>query len=89
MNYTEEKNGKMDISKAVDIANQFEISKQFWAYQVEHQVLGQPDSFINPVPHHAFVMDDNVPFLEKRYAAMIQNPFFKGMKFSEDPDVIK
>ncbi len=89
MNYTEEKNGKMDISKAAEVANQFEISKQFWAYQVEHKVLGQPNSFINPVPHHAFVMDDNVKFLEKRYAAMIQNPFFKGMKFTEDPNVIK
>ena len=32
MNYTEEKDGKMDISKAVKVASQFEIAKQFWAY---------------------------------------------------------
>ncbi|ESK36976.1 malate dehydrogenase (acceptor) [Acinetobacter nectaris CIP 110549] len=89
MNYTEEKDGKMDISKAVNVANQFEISKQFWAYQVNNQVLGQPNTFINPVPHHAFVWGDNVDFLEKRYAAMIKNPLFKGMEFTEDPELIK
>jgi malate dehydrogenase (quinone) len=78
MNYTEEKDGKMDISKAEKVASQFEVAKQFWAYQVKQGVLGTPTSFINPVPHHAFVMDDNVKFLEKRYAAMIKSPFFKA-----------
>lgn len=89
MNYTEEKDGKMDISKAVNVANQFEISKQFWAYQVNNHVLDKPNTFINPVAHEAFVWGDNVDFLEKRYAAMITHPMFKGMKFSKDPNVIK
>lgn len=52
-------------------------------------VLGQPNSFINPVPHIAFVWGDNVNFLEKRYAAMVKNPMFYGMKFSENPAEIK
>jgi malate dehydrogenase (quinone) len=84
MNYTEEKDGKMDISKAVKVASQFEIAKQFWAYQVKQGVLETPNTFINPVPHIAFVWGDNVNFMEKRYAAMIQNPLFAGMKLSED-----
>ena len=84
MNYTEEKDGKMDISKAVKVASQFEIAKQFWAYQVKQGVLETPSTFINPVPHIAFVWGDNVNFMEKRYAAMIQNPLFAGMKLSED-----
>ncbi|EOR05694.1 malate dehydrogenase (quinone) [Acinetobacter genomosp. 15BJ] len=84
MNYTEEKDGKMDISKAVNVAGQFEIAKQFWAYQVKQGVLGTPNTFINPVPHIAFVWGDNVNFMEKRYAAMVQNPLFAGMKLSED-----
>lgn len=54
MNYTPEKDGKVDIKKAIDTASQFEVSKQFWAYQVKNGVLGQPNSFINPVPHIAF-----------------------------------
>ncbi|KAA8733176.1 malate dehydrogenase (quinone) [Acinetobacter qingfengensis] len=89
MNYTEEKNGKMDVSKAENIAKQFEVAKQFWAYQVNQGVLGDPKTFINPVPHIAFVWGDNVQFLEKRYAAMTQSPLFKGMIMSEDPNVIK
>ncbi|OTG77665.1 malate dehydrogenase (quinone) [Acinetobacter sp. ANC 5054] len=89
MNYTSEKDGKMDISKAVNTASQFEVAKQFWSYQVNHGVLGNPKSFINPVPHIAFVWGDNVKFLEKRYAAMIKSPMFYGMKFTEDPKVIQ
>ncbi len=84
MNYTEEKDGKMDISKAINVAGQFEIAKQFWAYQVKQGVLETPNTFINPVPHIAFVWGDNVNFMEKRYAAMVQNPLFAGMKMSED-----
>lgn len=89
MNYTEEKNGKMEIAKAEKVASQFEVAKQFWSYQVKQGVLAEPKTFINPVPHIAFVWGDNVKFLEKRYAAMIQSPLFKGMKFTEDPAVIK
>ncbi|MDF2417047.1 malate dehydrogenase (quinone) [Acinetobacter beijerinckii] len=89
MNYTEEKDGKMDISKAVKVAGQFEIAKQFWAHQVKQGVLDTPNTFINPVPHIAFVWGDNVKFMENRYAAMIQDPLFAGMKISEDPAEIK
>lgn len=89
MNYTSEKDGKMDISKAVKVAEQFEVAKQFWSYQVKQGVLGEPKSFINPVPHIAFVWGDNVNFLEKRHAAMVKNPMFYGMKFTENPAEIK
>ncbi|TCB65869.1 malate dehydrogenase (quinone) [Acinetobacter sp. ANC 4178] len=89
MNYTSEKDGKMDITKAVKVAEQFEVAKQFWSYQVKQGVLGEPTSFINPVPHIAFVWGDNVNFLEKRYAAMVKNPMFYGMKFTENPAEIK
>lgn len=56
LNYTSEgKDGKIDISKAVNVNEQFEVSKQFWAYQVEQGVLSNPKSFINNVPHMSFV----------------------------------
>lgn len=89
MNYTSEKDGKMDISKAEKVASQYEVAKQFWAHQVQQGVLEQPKTFINPVPHIAFVWGDNVDFLEKRYAAMIKSPLFQGMEITEDPSVIK
>lgn len=77
MNYTPEKDGKVDIKKAIDTASQFEVSKQFWSYQVKNGVLGQPTSFINPVPHIAFVWGDSVNYMKKRYDAMIQSPMFE------------
>ncbi len=63
----------MDITKAVQVAEQFEVAKQFWSYQVKQGVLGEPTSFINPVPHIAFVWGDNVNFLRKNVmSAMVQ-----------------
>ncbi|WP_051918987.1 malate dehydrogenase (quinone) [Basilea psittacipulmonis] len=85
MNYTaEDKDGHIDIKRAENIASQFEVSKQFWAYQVKHGHLGNPKGFINPVPHIAFVMGNDVDFLKRRYAAMVKSPLFSDMVFSED-----
>jgi len=90
MNYTPEKeDGTVDAKKAVDINEQFEISKQFWAYQVKKQYLGDPRTFINNVPHMAFVWGDNVDFLRKRYAALTHENLFKGMLYSEDAAQIR
>ncbi|SHM89237.1 malate dehydrogenase (quinone) [Phytopseudomonas punonensis] len=91
LNYTPEKDdGTIDISKAVTINESFEISKQFWAYQVEQGVLKNPKSFINNVPHMSFVWGDkNTEFLKKRYEALQHSSLFRGMEFSEDPEQIK
>ncbi|MGY8829848.1 MAG: malate:quinone oxidoreductase, partial [Pseudomonadales bacterium] len=91
LNYTPElADGSIDISKAVAINESFEISKQFWAYQVERKVLNNPPSFINNVPHMSFVWgDDNVEFLKKRHAALQASSLFRGMEYSEDPQQIK
>ena len=78
----------MEIAKAEKVASQFEVAKQFWSYQVKQGVLAEPKHSLTQF-HIAFVWGDNVKFLEKRYAAMIQSPLFKGMKFTEDPAVIK
>ncbi|MDD2056181.1 malate dehydrogenase (quinone) [Pseudomonas sp. GD03860] len=86
LNYTSEgADGKIDISKAVGVNEQFEISKQFWAYQVEQNVLSNPKSFINNVPHMSFVWGEkNVEFLKKRHEALQHSSLFRGMEYSED-----
>ncbi|TPG57003.1 malate dehydrogenase (quinone) [Ewingella americana] len=91
MNYTPEKaDGSIDISKAVEINESFQISRQFWSYQVENGVLHDPRSFINSTPHMSFVWgDDNINFLRKRHAALQQSTLFRGMEYSEDPAKIK
>ncbi|MDI2144588.1 MULTISPECIES: malate dehydrogenase (quinone) [unclassified Pseudomonas] len=91
LNYTpEDENGKVSIPKAVEINEAFQISRQFWAWQVQQGVLKDPRSFINTTPHMSFVWgDDNIKFLKKRYEALQASPLFAGMQYSEDPAVIK
>ncbi|PLR37993.1 malate dehydrogenase (quinone) [Chimaeribacter californicus] len=91
MNYTPEKpDGSIDISKAVAINESFQISRQFWAYQVQRNVMHSPRSFINSVPHMSFVWgEDNINFLRKRHAALQQSTLFRGMEYSEDPAQIR
>lgn len=84
LNYTpEKKKGVVDCSKAMKIASQFEISKQFWAHLVHKGYLKSPEKFIRRVPHLSFVWgDENIAFLKKRYAGLTKSPLFKGMKFT-------
>jgi malate dehydrogenase (quinone) len=91
LNYTPEKtDGKVDIAKAIDINEDFQISRQFWAHQVKVGVLKNPRSFINSTPHMSFVWgDDNIRFLKRRHEALKASPLFQGMQYSEDPAQIK
>ncbi|MDQ7735625.1 malate dehydrogenase (quinone) [Halomonas sp. SpR1] len=85
LNYTPEVEGQVQIERATKVTEQFEVSRQFWAHQVEAGILGEPDSFIQTVPHIAVVWgEDDVDFLGKRYQAMTQNPLYAGMEYSED-----
>ena len=91
LNYTpEDKDGNVNISKAIEINEAFQISRQFWSWQVKNGVLKNPRSFINSTPHMSFVWgDNNIEFLKKRYAALQKSPLFSGMQFSEDHEQIK
>jgi malate dehydrogenase (quinone) len=91
LNYTPmDKDGRVDISKAIEINEAFQISRQFWSWQVKNDVLKNPRSFINSTPHMSFVWGaDNISFLKKRYDALQASPLFRGMEFSEDHAQIK
>ena len=91
LNYTpEDKNGNVEIPKAIEINEAFQVSRQFWSWQVKNGVLKNPRSFINSTPHMSFVWgDDNIKFLKKRYEALQASPLFAGMQYSEDPVQIK
>ena len=91
LNYTPQKeDGTIDISKALQIAAQFETSKQFWSYLVEQKYFSDPKEFINYIPHVSFVWgSENVDYLKKRYDALTENVLFEGMQFSNDFEVIK
>src|ERR1700740_50771 len=89
LNYTPEKNGSIDISKALEVNTEFELARQFWAYLVKKGAIKDPQSFINTVPHFSFVRGaENISYLKKRFDALIANPLYHGMEFSEDKNVI-
>lgn len=91
LNYTPEKeDGSIDITKAIRIAEQFEISKQFWAYLVNKGIINRPEEFIRSVPHMSAVFGDkDVEFLKKRYDALTQQNLFKGMEYSESKETLE
>ncbi len=91
LNYTPEKpDGSIDISKAMRIAAQFEVSKEFWAWAVESGWLDDPGKFISPVPHMSFVKGaQNVAFLHHRHDALTKSPLFQGMQFSTNRNVLR
>ncbi|KMK78015.1 malate dehydrogenase (quinone) [Alkalihalobacillus pseudalcaliphilus] len=86
LNYTSEKpDGSVDISKAINVNEQFQISRQFWAYLVQSNVIRNPKDFIMPIPHISLVHGaENVQFLKKRMEALSNNTLFHGMEYTED-----
>ncbi len=88
LNYTVEKpDGSVDINKAININEQFQLSMQFWSYLVNNKLINNPQDFIMPLPHMSMVQGkEDVAFLKKRFEEMLKNPLFKGMEFSEDPE---
>lgn len=88
LNYTVEKqDGSIDISKAIQVNEEYQVSKQFWSYLVNHKVIRNPQDFIVSVPHMSFVQgEQDVRFLRKRFEAMSNNALFQGMEFSDDPE---
>lgn len=76
--------------KAIDINEQFVISRQFWSYLVNEGIMQDPKSFINSVPHMTFVRGaKDVDYLRRRHRALKDQPLFEGMEYTEDFSKIK
>ena len=86
LNYTpQEADGSIDISKALQVNTEFDLSRQFWAYLVKKGAIKDPQSFIHSVPHMSFVRGvENREFLKKRFEALTAHPLYYGMEYSED-----
>ncbi len=87
LNYTPQKaDGSIDIAKALQINEAFNISKQLWSYLLQRGAIPSAPSFIRRVPHLSFVHGaKNVAYLRARQKAMAAHHLFEAMKFSEDP----
>jgi malate dehydrogenase (quinone) len=86
LNYTpENSDGSIDISKALQVNTEFDLSRQLWAYLVKTGAIKDPQSFIHPVPHFSFVRgSENHAFLKKRFEALSAHPLYHGMEYSDD-----
>ena len=91
LNYTPElSDGSIDIHKAVEVNESFEVSKQFWSYLVANHKISSASNFINPTSHMSFVIGEkDSEYLKKRFLALQKHPLFTGMEFTEDPELIK
>ena len=69
LNYTPQlSNGTVETSKAIKIAEWFEVSKQFWAYLIEEKRISKPEDIVRNIPHMSFVWgQDNVDYLKERF----------------------
>src|SRR5579862_335092 len=90
LNYTpQQADGSVDISKALQVNTEFDLSRQLWAYLVQKGAIRDPQSFIHPVPHFSFVRGlENRNFLRKRYGALSSHALYYGMQYSEDAEQI-
>lgn len=86
LNYTPPKSdGSIDISKALEVNTEFDLSRQLWTYLVKKGAIKDPQAFIHPVPHMSFVRGaDNVAFLKKRFEALSAHHCYHGMEYSDD-----
>ena len=64
LNYTVERpDGTVDISKAIKVNEHFQVSRQFWSYLVNSNLIRNPRDFIMPLPHLSYVHgESNVLF---------------------------
>jgi malate dehydrogenase (quinone) len=88
LNYTPETpGGSIDVTKAVRVNEQFQVTRQFWAYAMESGILTDVRSFLNPIPHASFVQGaDRVDYLRRRRRALATNPLFARTELVLDAD---
>ncbi|WP_299157120.1 malate dehydrogenase (quinone) [uncultured Tenacibaculum sp.] len=91
LNYCPENEYKsISIDKAIQICKQFEISKQFWSYLVNENLIDKPNEFVSPVKHHSWVTGkDNSDYLEKRFEAFKKHFMFDSIEFTRDIEKMK
>jgi malate dehydrogenase (quinone) len=90
LNYTPQRpDGSVDISKALEVNTEFDLSRELWSHLVTKGAIPDPRTFLNPCPHMSFVWgEENVAFLRQRYREMSANHCYHGMEYSEDQSQI-
>lgn len=83
LNYTPVSGNSVDISKALQINAQFEVSLQWWTSLLQAGLINKPSDFIRRVPHYSFVWgEEDVAYLQRRQELLKQHHLFKDIEFS-------
>lgn len=79
-------NGTLDVSKAIETGEQFQITRQFWSALLTGGQLPTASRFVQPMPHLAFVAGaENVAFLRQWFDTLRTEPLFTNLRYSDDP----
>ncbi len=80
MNYTPQRpDGSIDISKALQVNVEFDLSRQLWSYLIDKGAIADPRAFIHPVPHMSFVHGaENVAFLRQAVRGDVGPSLLRG-----------
>src|SRR5690348_843187 len=83
LNYTPPRpDGSVDISRALEVNTEFDLSRQLWSYLVQKGAIADPRAFIHPCPHMSLVWGkENVEFLRGRHKAMAAHHCYRGMEY--------
>ncbi|MGW5076184.1 malate dehydrogenase (quinone) [Rhodococcus sp. NPDC004095] len=74
-----------DGRKASTIAEQFHLSRRWWAHLATKGLL-VPDTFIHTTPHMDVVFGrHDIDYLRRRFETLTSDPLFDGLEYSEDP----
>lgn len=77
---------ELDVSKAITVNENFQLSRQYWGYLTRQGLLHDPKKFIDVTPHCTFAHgEDQIQWLKARFKALGEHPLFKGMEYSDDP----
>ncbi len=90
LNYTPQRpDGSVDVSKAVTINEQFELSRELWHHLATHDRLPGGTGFLTGTPHMTLVRGEaNVEYLRRRWEALRAHPLFSDLEFSTDREQI-
>lgn len=88
LNYSPQRaDGTVDVSKAIQVNEQFQISRQFWSHLVRTGVLPDPGTFITATPHLSFVTGEkDTEYLRARHELLKDHPLFAGIEFTDQQE---
>ncbi|WP_307802817.1 malate dehydrogenase (quinone) [Cellulomonas dongxiuzhuiae] len=90
LNYTPQRaDGTVDVTKAVTINEQYELSRELWHHLAAAGRLPGAENAVTTTPHMTFVRGAaDVEFLRRRWEALRRHPLFADLEFTTDPAVI-